>query len=182
MKKVSYLFITIAALLLCACGENEPVINPNSTDGALPGKFSVSNTAKVQFSQGNLQYQASTYSCRFATNQWDVIGQANKNISPDYAGWIDLFCWGTGGQPYLYEVNTDLYRNDTPYDWGHNPIANGGDKKDLWRTLTQSEWEFLILQRNRATELCSCGKVAGINGLILLPDNWSGSIAELKEA
>ena len=54
--------------------------------GAIKGVFSVSSSIKVQFSQGNLQYQASTNTWRFADNQWDFIGEANKNISSDYSG------------------------------------------------------------------------------------------------
>lgn len=52
---------------------------------------------KVYFSQGNLQYQASTNTWRFAEHQWDYVGEGNNNISPNYNGWIDLFGWGTSG-------------------------------------------------------------------------------------
>ena len=38
-------------------------------DGMLPGAFSVSATQQVHFSQGNLQYRASTNSWRFAEHQ-----------------------------------------------------------------------------------------------------------------
>ena len=36
--------------------------------GALSGLFSVSATQQVRFSQGNLQYQASTQTWKFAAN------------------------------------------------------------------------------------------------------------------
>ena len=36
--------------------------------------FSVSSTKQVHFSQGNLQYQASTNTWRFAEMQWDFVG------------------------------------------------------------------------------------------------------------
>lgn len=42
--------------------------------GAINGLFSVSATQQVYFSQGNLQYQASTNTWRFAENQWDYVG------------------------------------------------------------------------------------------------------------
>ena len=38
-------------------------------EGALKGVFSVSSTKKVYFSQGNLQYRASTNTWRFADKQ-----------------------------------------------------------------------------------------------------------------
>lgn len=60
-------------------------------DGAIRAEFSVSDSTKVYFSQGNLQYQASTNTWRFAEHQWDYVGNDNENISEKYAGWIDLF-------------------------------------------------------------------------------------------
>ena len=79
-------------------------------DGAILAEFSVSDSTKVYFSQGNLQYQASTGTWRFAEHQWDFVGDSingnvyengvksdNLKISPTYDGWIDLFGWGTSG-------------------------------------------------------------------------------------
>ena len=90
-------------------------------NGAIKAAFTVSKNKKVYFSQGNLQYQASTNTWRFAENQWNFVGKCkvtqyypnqpqdtgnvffdgvrceNENISPTYNGWIDLFSWGTSG-------------------------------------------------------------------------------------
>lgn len=63
--------------------------------GAIGGLFSVSATQQVYFSQGNLQYQASTTTWRFAEHQYDYVGADNENISSTYSGWIDLFGFGT---------------------------------------------------------------------------------------
>ena len=80
--------------------------------GAINGLFTINaNGDQVYFSQGNLQYQASTNTWRFAENQWNfvggvdyqgnsfgnVIGSSNNLISSSYSGWIDLFGWGTSG-------------------------------------------------------------------------------------
>ena len=94
------------------------------------GPFSVSADHKVIFSQGNLQYQASTDTWRFAQHQWDFVGDDlrgnvyedgnksdNSKISPTYSGWIDLFGWGTSGwnsganeyQPYSVSMQTEDY-------------------------------------------------------------------------
>ncbi|MBR7035054.1 MAG: hypothetical protein IKI25_04755, partial [Bacteroidales bacterium] len=82
--------------------------NENSNDnGAIKAAFSVSADKKVYFSQGNLQYQASTGTWRFAEHQYDIIGDGddNANISSTNSGWIDLFGWGTSGyngkNPYM---------------------------------------------------------------------------------
>lgn len=86
--------------------------------GAIIGKFTINaNGDQVYFSQGNLQYQASTGIWQFAENQYDYVGGANSNISSTYDGWIDLFGWGTSGfdhgavcyQPW--STSTD-YEND----------------------------------------------------------------------
>ncbi|MBQ0154797.1 MAG: hypothetical protein KBS70_08475, partial [Bacteroidales bacterium] len=58
--------------------------------GSTIGSFSVSPTTKVTFAPGNLQYQASTNTWRFAEHQYDYVGDANTNISATYDGWIDL--------------------------------------------------------------------------------------------
>lgn len=139
--------------------------------GILSGEFSVSATTKVHFSQGNLQYQASTNTWRFAANQYDLIGSDNSNISAYYTGWIDLFGWGTGNNPT--NVSTDYNDYATFTDWGTNAIPNGGNQANLWRTLTKDEWVYLFYGRTNAAVLFGLGSVNGVNGTILLPDNWS---------
>lgn len=102
-------------------------------NGAIKAAFTVSKNKKVYFSQGNLQYQASTNTWRFAENQWNFVGKCkvtqyypnqpqdtgnvfvdgvrceNENVSPTYNGWIDLFGWGTSG----WESGAKAYQ---PYD------------------------------------------------------------------
>ena len=66
---------------------------------------------------------------------------------------------------------SDAYKN---YDWGvYNKISNGGNQKDLWRTLTIAEWQFLLEQRPNAAYLRTLATVNSVHGLIILPDNWS---------
>ncbi len=139
-------------------------------DGILEGEFSISESQKVHFSQGNLQYQASTDTWRFAANQYDMIGDDNENISSSYSGWIDLFGWGTGNNPT--KTNTASYNYDTFVDWGTNAISNGGNEANLWRTLSMEEWEYILFNRPNAATLFGLGTVNGVNGVILLPDNW----------
>ena len=162
-------------------------------DGAILAEFSVSDSTKVYFSQGNLQYQAKKNIWRFAEHQYDTIGGDNKNISPRYKGWIDLFCWGTSGwnsganeyQPYSTSTNdlnyfpgedfkNDLIGSYANADWGvYNKISNGGNQARLWRTLTNDEWYYLINTRANASSKKGVARVNGMNGLILLPDEWT---------
>ena len=156
----------------------------NYATGAINGYFSIGESSKISFSQGNLQYQASTGTWKFADNQYDVIGNSNSNISSSYSGWIDLFGWGTSGyngkNPYMTSTDYSDYGdgyNDiagTNYDWGvYNAISNDGNQAGQWRTLTQSEWNYVISNRTDARYLRGTATVNGVHGLILLPDNWT---------
>ena len=168
--------------------------------GAINGKFTINdNGDQVYFSQGNLQYQASTNTWQFAANQYDYIGDDNSNISSSYSGWIDLFGWGTSGwdsgntyyHPWdsdnsngilygpsgFYDL-TDTYANA---DWGvYNAISNGGNQAGKWRTLTcRGEWYYVFYTRAASTvnevddARFAKAKVADVHGVILFPDNYT---------
>jgi len=157
-------------------------------EGALSGVFTVSETKKVRFSKGNLQYQASTKTWRFAEYQYDIVGigyeetndycfiggtilsSDNRKISSTYNGWIDLFGWGTGANPTLATDDSNNYLNFV--DWGENKISNGGNVANVWRTLSPSEWYYLLRVRPQAKNKAGIACVGGINGLVILPDNW----------
>ena len=140
-------------------------------NGVLPGKFSVAVDKQIQFSQGNLRYKASTDNWRFAYNQYDFVGLANTNISDTYTGWVDLFNWGAGDNPTNVNAVPPSF-----VDWGTNAISNGGNEANLWRSMTSSEWVYLLTGRANADKLFGMGTVNGVNGLILLPDDWSGDL------
>ncbi len=164
---------------------DSPIIpdTPIIPDGALPGLFSVSATQQVYFSQGNLQYQASTNTWRFAEHQYDYVGKQtgyyrgnvsgsdNRYISSTYSGWIDLFGWGTGSNPTLSSTSFEDY--GTFVDWGCNAISNGGNTANRWRTLTRSEWYYLFNKRTGALSKRGTGNINGVGGLIILPDSWT---------
>ena len=121
------------------------------------GLFSVSATQQVTFSPGNLQYQASTNTWRFADNQYDFIGEENKNISSTYNGWIDLFGWGTSGydntvndpfavnyQPWSTSINrinqtTESYNSNEYNYYGYGPSLFMSDK-DLTGSSAYYDW------------------------------------------
>ena len=172
---------------------DEQLNPPMIVGGAIRAGFSVSADKQIYFSQGNLQYQASTGTWRFAEHQYDMIGSDNSNISSSCSGWIDLFGWGTSGwnsganayQPYSTSENHRDYYPGGDYtnnltgsyanaDWGvYNKISNGGNAAGMWRTLTDSEWNYVISYRTDASYLRGTATVNGVNGLILLPDNWT---------
>ena len=149
----------------------EPEPQP-AGDGKLTGAFTINADGdQILFSKGNLQYQASTSTLRFATNQYDMIGEDNANISDTYTGWIDLFGWGTGNCPTKKSEKDEDYSTFT--DWGVNAISNGGNEANLWRTLTIQEWGYLIKTRTNADNLKGQATVADVHGYVLLPDSWT---------
>ena len=172
MKKFVSLVICVMTLLFVVC---EP-----STAKA----FSVSDSKQVTFSKGNLQYTRSTHTWSFASAQWEMIATNNVeggSVSYDpedgfskegiLADKVDLFGWSTSSTKF--GVSTS--KNDSDYsgsfvDWGTNKI--GSDAPNTWRTLTYNEWKYLLYTRPNASSLRGVAQVNGVNGLILLPDNW----------
>lgn len=174
---------------------------PSIPAGAIDGLFSVSSTKKVYFSQGNLQYQASTGTWRFAEHQYDFIGGGNffETSNPE---WIDLYCWGTSGiyytehatvylpwvtaysseifNPYS-SLTTNLYdgegENAGKADWGYNAISNGGNTQNSgWRTLknntTDNEWQYIFNSRTTANEINSTSNARYTQARINI-DDWA---------
>lgn len=191
MKKILFTLLALALLPVFVFAQDCPT-PPASVTATVTFQrrsagpvFSVSSTTKVQFSQGNLQYQASTNTWRFAEHQYDMIGADNSNISSSYTGWIDLFGWGTGNNPTITSNQDNDYNTFT--DWGQNMSP-----ADYWRTLSSTEWTYLLNTRTTTTTIESVpnarfmramiltdgsgvwGKNYNINGVILFPDNYSG--------
>lgn len=186
----------VAALALtvaCQKAEEEPA-EPTlyPTEGAINARYTVTDGRTVVFAKGNLQYQPSTRTWRFANSQYEYIGANNSQADTHYSGWIDLFGWGTSGcgdlMPYSVDDTAEHYGDSerplsdiggTDYDWGrHNAISNGG-RQGSWRTLSHSEWEHLLSYRKGAntkkglatlTDIDGSGDIAG---LVLLPDTWT---------
>ncbi len=159
MNKAKRLFISMLTLLCCSTG-----MWASSIPGALYGRFTINASGeKVVFSQGNLQYVGTW---QFAENQWDCFSTSQYN---DHR---DLFGWGTGDAPNKVSDNNGDYGTFT--DWGTNAITNGGNTENSgWRTLTKDEWVYLFYSRENAATLFGFGSVNGMNGLIILPDNWT---------
>lgn len=162
--------------------EHDKPININKTfetcpDGAIDGVFSVSDTSQVYFSKGNLQYLPSVKTWRFAENQYDFIGKDNKKAGDR----VDLFGWNTAKNPMNRSKNSEDYPKKF-VDWGHNPIANGGNNPDVWKTLTNKEWEYLFEKRKTESGMrFVIAKVNATPGVIIFPDNWKKNLYDLKD-
>lgn len=180
---------------------------PTSPEGTINGLFTINEAGdQVYFSKGNLQYKPSINTWRFAENQFDFIGGDNANLisAEKCCNWLDLFAWGASGrdhgaicyQPWCirdvcedeiwlynaYGVDTlNLYDRDSQADWGYNAISNGGNKENVWRTLTIEEWKYILDKRTTATSIrFAKAIVEGVRGLLLLPDDWDSTYCHLR--
>ena len=110
--------------------------------------FSIGNGNRISFAPGNLQYQASTDTWRFAEHQWDYVGgeggkdekvhygnvpgSTNEDASATYEGWIDLYMWATSNwdntsvDPYSIFYHPWSDRSDgTAPDYVYNHLGIG---------------------------------------------------------
>ena len=174
--------------------------------GYVDGKISVAQNKQIYAAAGNLQYIGTETPVvwKFADNQWDMIGTAQRTDNANVNR--DLFGWGTSGYNGKYPYMTSTTNTDYPipivgtnYDWGiyHSPesgslgggvlFANGGGLS--WRKSTMLEGEFFsgavtesygIRVKEFGTgnwqPLIGWGIVNGVKGLLILPDNWDGSM------
>ena len=99
---------------------------------------------------------------------------SNATVSTDYNKY--------GYGPSTNMADPNLTGSSANYDWGvYNAISNGGDQAGLWRTPTHDEWSYLINTRNTASGIrYAKAKVNDVNGVILLPDDWSTSYYALN--
>lgn len=198
-KSFSVLLLTAVAMMVAASCSKEANNNPSPSstpfddNGASRALFSVAADRQVRLSRGNLQYQASTDTWRFAEKQYEVVGVTNSFISASNEDWIDLFCWGTSGwesganayQPWSVSVDdadyqpggnwqNGLFGNYANADWGmYNPISNGGNQPGMWRTLKNTEWAYLFGGGKRVNRWGRATIDDRYNGIILLPDEWN---------
>lgn len=171
-------------------------------EGALNGEFTInSNGDKVYFSKGNLKYSNGIWS--FHEQQYDRCFTSNGDVTSYYTstGTFDLFCWGTsgynhgavayqpwststdGGDYYAYgNISYNLYDQTGQADWGYNAMSNGGNAENSgWRTLSNGEWNYIINTRTTSSGIrYARANVNNLNGVILLPDNWSTSYYTLN--
>ena len=204
-KIASMLMLALAVFFAAGCkkpdnptpgGGGDTPEGPTIPTGAVDGLFTINDQGgKVYFSKGNLQYQASTNTWRFAEHQWDHVGGKyglNDNVrywgnvpesdntlaSSNYSGWQDLFSWGTSGWSGD-DPGNGLVGQYANADWGvYNAISNGGNKAGMWRTLTSDEWVY-VFEKRSGSRFCKA-QIEGSNGMILLPDGWDNKVFTLK--
>lgn len=143
--------------------------NISVVEGALPCLFTINDKGdQVWFSKGNLQYVGIW---QFAENQYDCFWEYQNDDQRD------LFGWGTKTNPnYTYVYNSYYSWGE----WGENAITNGGNSINYgWRTLSKSEWNYLLYTRIASTvngkynaRFAKAYLMSSKHGVILFPDSY----------
>lgn len=174
----------------------------NVGEVSVRGLFNINDDGgKVYFSQGNLQYQASTKTWRFAENQWNFVGNNsngnvyengvkcnNESIAETYSGWIDLFGWGTSGQAHEGSSHTDPWDHGTSGNWyaygnqnydldSQNPATADWGYNAISNGLNKEKSGWRTLSKNEWNYLFNhntwgFGQINGSNGIIILPEGY----------
>ena len=128
---------------------------------------------------------------------------SNQNVDRDLFGWgtsgyhnpsdpynVNYQPWSTsstvvnvtynyyGYGPSMNMTSPNLNGSSANYDWGvYNPISNGGNIVNQWRTLTFDEWWYVLNTRTTSSGIrYAKAKVNNVNGVLVLPDDWRTSI------
>lgn len=102
---------------------------------------------------------------------YEAFYDATSMYASSGTSWIELFGWGTWGPgktPYLVSID------NSDYSWSGDfsgTISN--DDATGWYTLSIDEWTYLFTGRDNAASKYGFGTVAGVNGLIVLPDSFT---------
>jgi hypothetical protein len=153
---------------------------PPTPPGLLAGKFSVSATKQVQFSQGNLRYDSSSGSWSFFDDQYQYYNGYTATYW-DKFGWVGTTSVVLTSTPDKYGVDISTLNSkygtsttDTPNNWGETMGAG-------WRVLTKDEWTYLFNTRTTGGTVFGTASAryahAEVNtdgtatkGIILFPD------------
>ena len=177
-------------------------------EGKLPGLFTISNGAdneagtaddiQVRFSKGNLvaaiDENGAPTAWKFATNQYDYIGNATANTSiGSTAGDVDLFGWSTDATSnnwgiHTKEEATQDYTTGSFKDWGKAYCTSKSISPDnTWRTLSTAEWQYLFNYGDYTSDVRNGKYKTGVtvcskaNCVVLLPDNWDETVISLTD-
>ena len=151
---------------------------------------------KWRFADNQWDYMGDGTNGNVAIDGYSAYNTGSNNATPtdaDKAAARDLFGWGTSGggspatPPYMtVNNNGSIYGGTsdiagTNCDWGvynRTTIENNDGKS--WRTLTKTEWNNLFNRTKtiagNSRKLYGFATVMEVHGIVVLPDNWDGSV------
>lgn len=119
---------------------------------------------------------------KFGEQQYSACGDTYLNSNPSLTrtDWRDLFSHASSGYDdnvsqawdYCNANSAPASVAGTNWDWGvFNAIEGGGNQPGFWRSLTQTEFDYLISYCQSQGKY-GWGNINGVNGVFLLPVNW----------
>ena len=109
----------------------------------------------------------STLNC----DSYEITGECEWEYTYFTSSEKDKNYYGYG--PSTNMQDNGLYGTSAYYDWGvYNAISNGGNEAGSWRSLTITEWEYLLNTRKNAQFLRSQATVNNVKGYVLLSDDF----------
>lgn len=165
------------------CNNDYTGISPTTETVSLPSSvlprlFTVYPSRMVRFSKGNLQYDNSgKKGWSLAAHQYDYLGSWTSD------GMQDLFCWGQTGANGTNMGNAGSYTTRATdlasvSEWGYVAKIS---QLTSWRTMNKDEMNYLLVERKTVSGLRFAKAIVnGVNGLVILPDDWSTSYYTLN--
>lgn len=139
----------------------------------LSGVFSVASGKTVKFSKGNLKAtldgSGNVTAWSFHDTQYGMVNTAAGTQSFTSSS-IDLFGWSTSATLYGINPSTEYNYSGSFLDWG------AAASKDLgygWRTLTSTEWTYLLDGRTSVTTRYCKATVNSKTGMVIFPDSYT---------
>ena len=166
--------------------------------GTLPGKFSVSPDKQVHFSKGNLYCKISasgtsiSYEFAFEKEQYNFHSRPidSSEVPGLIAGWYasGLFQWVRRDATNYSVAELESYGafsnlTDDKCKGQKTDVVDFGEAMgEPWTSLTDAEWIYLLGDdghpdnpcRTNAKSLRTFNTVAGVYGVIIAPDGWTG--------
>ena len=151
-------------------------LTASAPDECIPHLFSIGEDKRVFFSKGNLQYRPLDGAWRLAPQQYHRCFNHCDMVGENFADWMGEDKW------------TDLLN---PWSWieGGNPgstiddfalpVDQNGEMDGQcvigaqWIVLSSDEWEYLTEKRPDAAQKRAGVVVDGIEGFMILPDEWT---------
>lgn len=139
----------------------------------LSGVFSVASGKTVKFSKGNLKAtldgSGNVTAWSFHDTQYGMVNTTAGTQSFTSSS-IDLFGWSTSATLYGINSSTEYNYSGSFLDWG------AAASKDLgygWRTLTSTEWTYLLDGRTSVTTRYCKATVNSKTGMVIFPDSYT---------
>ena len=146
-------------------------------NGCLPKLFSIGENQYVYFSTGNLQYGIKKGEWRLAPQQYHHCFEDFDEVGDDYEKWsddgkyTDLFLpgqWIVGADPT--KISSDNYTVTVDKNLELNtPCAYGEE----WMVPSVDEWSYIMEKRTDAEQKRGGAIVDGVQGCVILPDDWT---------